>query len=103
MIGVPANCAACYHFITQAARNKNSFFFKRLYTLISVLDILIGFAQLPLAQTLLLGTFGYFVFNRTGRILWRHKKEYLELIESVLLVHQMVKGAKFVCLVFHVM
>ncbi|XP_063690509.1 uncharacterized protein LOC134823090 [Bolinopsis microptera] len=55
ILGIPANCAACYHFCTQITKNKNSSFFKQIYTIISFIDVMIGIAQLPIAQTLLLG------------------------------------------------
>ena len=57
ILGIPANCAACYHFCTQITKNKNSSFFKRIYTIISFIDVMIGIAQIPIAQTLLLGGF----------------------------------------------
>ena len=52
LLGVPANLASCYYFSSRAARNANTLFFNRVYTVISFVDCLICVLQLPVVQVL---------------------------------------------------
>ena len=58
VIGVPANLASCYYFLTSKARNTNAIFFNRVYSIISVVDCLICAIQFPVIDVFFNGRVG---------------------------------------------
>ena len=55
VFGIPANFICCYFFATQKSSNENGIYFKRIYTLISSLDLAICISLFPVIQAFLTG------------------------------------------------
>ena len=53
VIGIPANLICCYYFSTQKSSHENGTYFKRIYTLISSLDLAICILLFPIIEGLL--------------------------------------------------
>ena len=64
VLGTPANLASCYFFSTRAARNSNTLYFNRVYTVISLVDSLICMIQIPVIQLLLFNLFEEGTYSR---------------------------------------
>ena len=55
VIGIPANLICCYFFSTQRSSHENGTYFKRIYTLISSLDLAICILLFPIIEVLFVG------------------------------------------------
>ena len=55
VFGLPANSVCCYFFSTQKSFKENGIYFKRIYTLISSLDLAICILLFPVIQAFLMG------------------------------------------------
>ena len=55
VFGIPANFICCYFFATQKSSSENGIYFKRIYILISTLDLAICILLFPVIQAFLMG------------------------------------------------